>query len=184
MYGPLSCGRERLVRVGVFRIAPDDRWNDDLGLAEQSGFPVANLLIFEAHVSVTRELFMGRFASLCLIVLVTMAMDARFEAGAQQPAPTRNPSAAKARIYFIDLKDGATIPSKVKIRFGIENMEIAPAGIIKPNTGHHHLLIDTRITAARSADPKRLQPHSFWRWPDRGGDHAARRRAHFAAPVG
>jgi hypothetical protein len=88
---------------------------------------------------------MGRFASLCLVVLVTMAMDARIEAGAQQPAPTRNPSAAKARIYFIDLKDGATIPSKVKIRFGIENMEIAPAGTAKPNTGHHHLLIDTQL---------------------------------------
>ncbi len=88
---------------------------------------------------------MGRLASLCLIVLVTMAMDARIEAGAQQPAPTRNPSAAKARIYFIDLKDGATVPSKVKIRFGIENMEIAPAGVVRPNTGHHHLLIDTPL---------------------------------------
>jgi hypothetical protein len=88
---------------------------------------------------------MYRFASLCSIVLFTISMDARIEAGAQQPAPTRNPSAAKARIYFIDLKDGATIPSKVKIRFGIENMEIAPAGTAKPNTGHHHLLIDTPL---------------------------------------
>jgi len=105
----------------------------------------ASLLIFEAHVSVTRERFMCRFASFCFIVLITIAMDARIEAGAQQPAPTRNPSAAKARIYFVDLKDGATIPSKVKIRFGIENMEIAPAGTVRPNTGHHHLLIDTGL---------------------------------------
>lgn len=88
---------------------------------------------------------MCRFASLCLIVLLAMTMDTRIEAGAQQPAPTRNPSPANARIYFIDLKDGATIPSKVKIRFGIENMEIAPAGVARPNTGHHHLLIDTRL---------------------------------------
>ena len=88
---------------------------------------------------------MRRFASLCLTILVAMAIDARFEAGAQQPVPTRSPAAAKARIFFIDLKDGATIPSKVKIRFGIENMEIAPAGIIRPNTGHHHLLIDTGL---------------------------------------
>ncbi len=87
---------------------------------------------------------MYRFASLCSIVLLIISMDARSEAGAQ-PAPTRNPSAAKARIYFIDLKDGATIPSKVKIRFGIDNMEIAPAGVAKPNTGHHHLLIDTPL---------------------------------------
>src|SRR5262245_58451435 len=103
----------------------------------------ANLLIADAHVSVAWELYMVRLASLCLIVLAAMAMDGRFEAGAQQPAPARNPSAAKARIYFVDLKDGATVPSKIKIRFGIENMEIAPAGIVRPNTGHHHLLIDT-----------------------------------------
>ena len=97
---------------------------------------------------------MGRFASLCLvIILVAMAMEARFEAGAQQPAPARSPSAAKARIYFVDLKDGTTIPSKVKIRFGIENMEIAPAGIIKPNTGHHHLLIDTGLPPADQPIP-------------------------------
>ena len=51
----------------------------------------------------------------------------------------------KPGYIFIDLKDGATIPSKVKIRFGIENMEIAPAGTAKPNTGHHHLLIDTPL---------------------------------------
>jgi Domain of unknown function (DUF4399) len=86
---------------------------------------------------------MYRFARLCLIVLATMALDVRIEAGAQQPPPARMPSAANARVYFIDLKDGATIPSKIKIRFGIENMEIAPAGVAKPNTGHHHLLIDT-----------------------------------------
>jgi hypothetical protein len=88
---------------------------------------------------------MYRFTRLCLFVLATMALDARIEVGAQQTAPARKPSAANARIYFIDLKDGATIPSKVKIRFGIENMEIAPAGVAKPNTGHHHLLIDTQL---------------------------------------
>jgi hypothetical protein len=88
---------------------------------------------------------MRRFASLCLIVLAAMAVDARIEAGAQQSAPAKNPSPANARIFFIDLKDGATVPSKVKIRFGIENMEIAPAGVARPNTGHHHLLIDTPL---------------------------------------
>jgi hypothetical protein len=113
---------------------------------------------------------MRRFASLCLIVLAAMAVDARIEAGAQQSAPAKNPSPANARIFFIDLKDGATVPSKVKIRFGIENMEIAPAGVARPNTGHHHLLIDTPLPPLDQ--------------PNRDGDYAARRRAHFAAPAG
>ena len=106
----------------------------------------ANLFAFEAHVSVTREQLMYRFRRACLLVLATIALDARIEAGAQQPAPARTPSAPNARVFFIDLKDGATIPSKVKLRFGIENMEIAPAAAVaKPNTGHHHLLIDAEL---------------------------------------
>jgi hypothetical protein len=105
----------------------------------------ANLFAFEAHVSVTQEQHMYRFTRACLIVLATITLDARIEAGAQQPVPARKPSTPNARVYFIDLKDGATIPSKVKIRFGIDNMEIAPAGVAKPNTGHHHLLIDSEL---------------------------------------
>jgi len=89
---------------------------------------------------------MYRFARACLIVLATTTLGARMEAAAQQPAAAgKTPSAANARVFFVDLKDGATIPSKVKIRFGIENMEIVPAGVVKPNTGHHHLLVDTAL---------------------------------------
>ena len=88
---------------------------------------------------------MYRFARACLIVLATTTLDAHIEAGAQQSAQGKTPSAPNAKVFFIDLKDGATIPSKVKIRFGIENMEIAPAGVVKPNTGHHHLLVDTEL---------------------------------------
>jgi hypothetical protein len=105
----------------------------------------ANLFVLEAHVSVTQEHFMYRFTRACLIVLAMTTLDARIEAAAQQPAPAKTPSAPNAKVFFVDLKDGATIPSKVKIRFGIENMEIAPAGVVKPNTGHHHLLIDTAL---------------------------------------
>jgi hypothetical protein len=50
-----------------------------------------------------------------------------------------------ADVYFIDLKDGATIPSKLRIQFGLKNMAVAPAGSDVPNSGHHHLLIDTTL---------------------------------------
>jgi len=33
------------------------------------------------------------------------------------------------------------------VQFGLSGMGIAPAGVEKPNTGHHHLLIDTKLTA-------------------------------------
>jgi Domain of unknown function (DUF4399) len=89
--------------------------------------------------------FMYRFGRACLIILTTIVLDAPLDAGAQQPAPARQPSAPNARIFFIDLKDGATIPSKVKLHLGIENMEIAAAGVAKPNSGHYHLLIDSEL---------------------------------------
>jgi hypothetical protein len=55
------------------------------------------------------------------------------------------PSPPGAQVYFIDLKDGAKIPEKVTIHFGLKNMSVAPAGADRPNSGHHHLLIDTDL---------------------------------------
>jgi hypothetical protein len=51
-----------------------------------------------------------------------------------------------ASVYFINLKDGDTVSSPFKVQFGLTGMGIAPAGIEKPNTGHHHLIIDTTLS--------------------------------------
>lgn len=47
-----------------------------------------------------------------------------------------------AEVYFISPKDGESIKGPVTVRFGLKGMGIAPAGVVKENTGHHHLLID------------------------------------------
>ncbi len=60
-------------------------------------------------------------------------------------AVTRTPSPEGAKAYFVDLRDGSVLPPKSNIRFGIVNMGIAPAGVDRPNTGHHHLLIDAKL---------------------------------------
>jgi hypothetical protein len=65
---------------------------------------------------------------------------------AQEPktgGPT--PSAQGAAVYFVDLRDGATIPPKFVVHFGLRNMGVAPAGSDRENSGHHHLLIDTEL---------------------------------------
>lgn len=62
-------------------------------------------------------------------------------AGAGTPAPEG------ARVYFIEPQAGDTVSSPVTIRFGLEGMGVAPAGVDKANTGHHHLLIDTDLPA-------------------------------------
>lgn len=44
--------------------------------------------------------------------------------------------------YFIGLEDGATVSSPLTVRFGLHGMGVAPAGVEKDGTGHHHVLID------------------------------------------
>ncbi len=47
-----------------------------------------------------------------------------------------------ARAYIIAPADGAVVSSPVTVRFGLEGMGVAPAGVQSPETGHHHLLIN------------------------------------------
>ncbi|MGK7932004.1 MAG: DUF4399 domain-containing protein [Microcystaceae cyanobacterium] len=47
-----------------------------------------------------------------------------------------------AQVYIISPADGDTVPETFEVKFGLIGMGIAPAGIEKPNTGHHHLLVD------------------------------------------
>jgi Domain of unknown function (DUF4399) len=55
------------------------------------------------------------------------------------------PSPPGAAVYFIELKDGDTLPAKPTIRFGLRGMGVAPAGTDRQNTGHHHLIIDSDL---------------------------------------
>ena len=57
-------------------------------------------------------------------------------------AADRTPSPDGAQVYIISPADGATVTNPVTVRFGLNGMGIAPAGIEKDKTGHHHLLID------------------------------------------
>ena len=60
-------------------------------------------------------------------------------------AQTQTPSPQGAAVYFINLKDGDTVTSPFKVQFGLTGMGIAPVGVQNERTGHHHLLIDTKL---------------------------------------
>jgi hypothetical protein len=45
-------------------------------------------------------------------------------------------------LYFINLQNGDSVASPVNVQFGLRGMGVAPAGIEKAATGHHHLLVD------------------------------------------
>jgi hypothetical protein len=67
-------------------------------------------------------------------------------AAAQIPAPgSPHPSPPGARVYIISPGNGAYLPTTFTVRFGLVKMGVAPAGLDKPNTGHHHLLVDAPL---------------------------------------
>ena len=50
-----------------------------------------------------------------------------------------------AEVFIISPLNKEIVSSPVEIIFGITNMTIAPAGIKKELSGHHHLVIDTDV---------------------------------------
>jgi hypothetical protein len=63
------------------------------------------------------------------------------------------PSPAGAKVMILEPKNGAEVASPVAVKFGIEGMEVAPAGTDKPNAGHHHLIIDGKVDDMKAAIP-------------------------------
>jgi hypothetical protein len=56
------------------------------------------------------------------------------------------PIPENARVYIIWPADGQVIAGgKFWVRMGLSGAGVAPAGIEKPNTGHHHLLVDVDL---------------------------------------
>lgn len=46
------------------------------------------------------------------------------------------------KLFFISPTDGELVKNPVRIKFGINGMNIVPAGVDEPMSGHHHLLIN------------------------------------------
>jgi hypothetical protein len=46
-----------------------------------------------------------------------------------------------ASVYFMSPKDSDPVTSPFKVQFGLSGMGAAPAGVDKPNTGHHQSLV-------------------------------------------
>lgn len=65
--------------------------------------------------------------------------------------------ALAAEVYIISPKEGETVSPNFTVLFGLKGMGVAPAGVEKVGTGHHHLLIDTDLPNFGYAIP--ADPH-------------------------
>ncbi|WP_300320815.1 DUF4399 domain-containing protein [Idiomarina sp.] len=54
----------------------------------------------------------------------------------------RTEASANAQAYIISPQDGEVVGKTFKVKFGLNGMGVAPAGVDVKHTGHHHLLID------------------------------------------
>lgn len=89
----------------------------------------------------SRRLAVRRAAG-CAALLVVLACGAL--PGAALAEQTSSPPGAEE--YIIWPPDGAVIHGgKLWVRMGLRNMGVCPKGVVFPNTGHHHLLIDTDL---------------------------------------
>ena len=64
---------------------------------------------------------------------------------------TKSPADAKA--YIVSPKDGDTVEKTFVVIFGLKGMGVAPAGVEKEGTGHHHLLINTKLEGDALKEP-------------------------------
>ena len=79
------------------------------------------------------------------LVLPVLVMVAGF--GVLAGAQAKKPAAKKARVFFIEPKNGATVTSPVHMKFGSEGIEISPVPpgdptTTRPGVAHYHVGID------------------------------------------
>ncbi len=66
---------------------------------------------------------------------------------------TSAPSAPAQQVSILEPANNATVGSTFKVRFGVNGLQVAPAGDIVANSGHHHLLINLDSIASGESIP-------------------------------
>ena len=84
--------------------------------------------------------------------LIALSMSLFFAAFANAQMPQQS-APENAQLYFMSPAHGEIVTSPVRVKFGLQNMGIAPATAFQdpatltqwPNTGHHHIVIDAPL---------------------------------------
>ena len=59
-----------------------------------------------------------------------------------------------AKIYFVNLQNGAVVNSPVHVEMGIDHMIAEAAGEVRPGAGHHHIIINNGHISKGEIVPK------------------------------
>jgi len=91
--------------------------------------------------------------AISILGIVGLLLLGAFAAVAESGIP-RSSRPDEARLYFITPKDGEVVESPFIVQFGLREMGVAPAGVEKQGTGHHHLIVDAELPPADLPVPK------------------------------
>ena len=70
------------------------------------------------------------------------------------------PSVQGTKIYFVNIQDGDVLKIPFIVQFGLSSqMGIAPALVDWPDTGHHHLIINSPTPDPNKAIPSKSENH-------------------------
>lgn len=86
-------------------------------------------------------------ALLCAGSFPVTAQDAHapvMQAAAASSTLVRKKLPKDANVFFISPTDGAHVGQDVRVKFGVNGLHVLPAGDMKADSGHHHLLIDAK----------------------------------------
>ena len=91
-----------------------------------------------------------KFAKQLVLPVLIIVGSFGVAASAQAPkAAAKKPAAKRARVFFIEPKNGATVTSPLHMKFGSENIEISPVPPgdltkeqVRPGKAHYHVGID------------------------------------------
>ncbi|GLQ97672.1 DUF4399 domain-containing protein [Dyella mobilis] len=97
-----------------------------------------------------------------LLLALALTTAAGYAVAAEAPSLPATKAPAGAEVYIISPQDGATVPQTFTVRFGLKGMGVAPAGVVREGTGHHHLLVDVKdLPPAGQPIPKDAQHLHF-----------------------
>ena len=86
-------------------------------------------------------------------VMIAIVAGSGAVASAQAKKPAKKAAASRARVFFVEPKNGATVSSPVHMKFGSENIQIAavPQGDVttaRKGIAHYHVGIDQNCLPA------------------------------------
>ena len=124
-----------------------DRPLDLLRRAPRSPRPGARLPVGRVAAAAARTAALSGLLALAFCFGLTAV------AAAESGLP-RSERPEAARVYLISPTEGEVVTSPVTVRFGLDQMGVAPAGVDKKHTGHHHLIVDAELPPADLPIPK------------------------------